>query len=52
MFEKVSEKKIHTNPSNGSRVVSSWTVRQLDGQADMIKLIVVFLNVVTASKNL
>jgi hypothetical protein len=39
--------KFHENLSSGSRVVS---LRQMDGQTGMTKLIVAFINFVTAPK--
>jgi len=47
IFEKHTQTKFHKNPSNGDRVVPCG---QRDGQADMKKLIVAFLNFANESK--
>jgi hypothetical protein len=56
IFEKFSNIKFHENPSIESRVVpcirvDGWTDRQTDRQTDMIKLRVVFRNLMNAPED-
>jgi hypothetical protein len=47
IFKKYSNSKFHENPSSGSQVIPC---AQMDGQADMTKVVVAFHNFANAPK--